>query len=59
MKRGKSSVSFRRDQRGRTSKGCGASVCWKGVPEAEEHWNTVLVTLEGRGFAGCVRSGID
>lgn len=59
MKRRKSSISSRQGQPGRTSKGYGASVCWKGVPEVEELWNTVLVTSEGRGFAGCVCSGVN
>jgi hypothetical protein len=55
MKQRKSSISFRRERPGRTSKGCGASVCWRGVPEVEELWNTELAISEGRGSSGCVR----
>lgn len=59
MKRRKGSISSRREQPGHTSKDYGASVCWRGVPEVEELWNTVLVTLEGRGFAGYARGGVE
>lgn len=41
------------------AKRCGASVCWKGAPAIGDLWNTVLVTLEDRGFAGYARSGAE
>lgn len=59
MKQRKSSISFERDRPGLISTGCGASVCWEGVPEAEDLWNTVSLTLEGRAFAGCILKEID
>ena len=55
MKQRKSSISFRRGRPGRISKGYGVSVYWRDAPEAEELWNTVSVSLEDRGFAGCGR----
>ena len=36
MKRREGSISFRRGLPGRTSKGYGASDCWKGVPVVGE-----------------------
>jgi hypothetical protein len=53
MKLQKGLISLRHVQLGRISKDYGASACWKGVPEVEELWNTVLVTSVDRGFAGC------
>ena len=58
-KQRKNSTSSLRGRPGRTSKGYGGSVCWKGVPEAEELWNTASVNSEGRAFAGYARTGVD
>jgi hypothetical protein len=55
MKRRKGLVSLRHAPPGRISIDYGALACSNGVPEVEEPWNTVSVTLEGRGFAGYAR----
>jgi len=59
MKRQNGLISPQHGRPGRISKDYGASTCLKGVPEAEELWNTVSANWDDRGFVGCAHKGAD
>ena len=59
MKQRKGLISPRHARPGRISKDYGVSVCWKGVREAEELWNTVSAILEDHDFVGCVPKSLN